>query len=650
MDESVWSQEEIAALVTAVTTDNPFVLRDQEYEKRRDLLFQRRFVSIPGVTVDAKGNQRPSALQFRSPEIEDDAHAFKNRMLASPLKIKVAAVKKSQKAEEAAQRQEDFFYRHYYRWRDQGVFDGALFDQASLGIGWVHLSLNTELLPIVPDYDADDAEGFMRLAQDELEKFTTGEKSELFVLEHIDTNTMYWSPDGKIKIQKARVPLNPLVEKYGGMGVQVSVDDKENLSITTLTPGQNVMVYRSNWARQATLYTVETDDYCYHLVSSRVSTPTPAKEEFLMLGAYRNYFGTPCFFKVVGEKTGSSDPLYQYRPMLNGKYQTVPVKNILTTSMVTAGSEAAQQRYSVKWVGQGPPPDDDANVIVTLTEDGIFNLPPGYEIVSSNLTVGPDLPGALAHLEKIDMYGYPKALARPEEVAASSGYDRARQQDAVASLLDPPLAHFAAMMTDVFRAMLHAVVEIGVPITVRSTTTKATGGRGIVTLKEATLNPEDCKDDTDISVDFNSVTIFSRIAMQEEGMKLMQADQLTETQMQSDVMGTDDLEAWRDQRALDKVLKNADDRAVAAVNQAIDQLAQKVQEAAMAANGIQPPMTPPANGAMPGAISPTNGQMLRNDRGPGIPVGTGQSIPAVGPAPPAPAELGMPQVTPGAGP
>ncbi len=629
--EDLWAEEEVAALVTAVTTDNPFVLRDQEYENRRDLLYQRRFVSIPGVTIDAYGKQRPTAVQFRSPEIKDDAHAFKNRMLASPLKIKVAAVKKSQKAEESAQRQEDFFYRHYYRWRDQGVFDGALFDQASLGVGWVHLSLNTDLLPIVPDYDEDDPDGWAQIAQDELDKFASGEKPELFVLEHVDANTIYWSPDQKILIQKARVPLNPLVEKYGSLGRQISVDDKGTMSVTTLEPGQNVMVYRSNWARQATLYTVETEDYCYHLISNRLDTVNPQSGDFAMLGAYKNYFGTPTFMKVVGEKTGSSDPLYQYRPMLNGKYQTVPIKNILTTSMTTAGSEAAQTRYSLEWIGQGPAPDDQ-NLVVTMTEDGVLNPPAGYKLVSAGLTVGPDLPGALAHIQQIDQYGYPKALARPEEVAASSGYDRARQQDAVASLLDPPLAHFAAMMTDVFRAMLHAVVELDVPITVRSTQTRATGGRSVVTLKEATLDPSDCVDDTDISVDFNSVTIFSRIAMQEEGMKLMQADQLTETQMQTDIMGTDDLEAWRDERALDKVLKNADERAVAAVNQAIDQLAEKVQQAAMAKNNISPPPSAPSNGQTP-AMVPTNAGALRSDRGPSIPVGPNQAIPAAGPSP-----------------
>ena len=131
-------------------------------------------------------------------------------------------------------------------------------------------------------------------------------------------------------------------------------------------------------------------------------------------------------------------------------------------------------------------------------------------------------------------------------------------------------------------------------------------------------------------------------------MKLMQADQLTETQMQTNVMGTDDLEAWRDQRALDKVLKNADDRAVAAVNSVIDKIAEQTAQAAMAKNNVAPP--PAAPSAMPtDAMVPTNAGALRNDRGPGIPVGPGQAISATGPTPPAPAELGMPQTTPGAG-
>lgn len=634
LSNDLWSESDVVGIVQTITNDNPFLQRDRAYEDQRDLLYQRRFVSIPGVTVDGSGNKKPGMVQFRSPEIESDAHAFKNRMLAAPLKIKVAAIRTGVKSEESANRQEQFFYRHYYRWRDRGVFDGALFDMASVGVGWVHLALNTDLLPIVPDYDEDDPDGFMDLAADELSAFTSGEKPDLFVLEHVDANTMYWSPDQTVLIQKALVPMNPLVQQYGERGKQIYLDDNGAPAVTTLEPGQNVMTYRANWARQVTLYTVETSDYCYHVLLNRSGNESQGS----VLGAYKNYFGRPTFFPCYGEKTASSDPQFMYRALLNGKYQTVPIKNILRTSMATSGSESAQQRYTVEWAGGGQAPESDDNVTVQLGDDGVLYASDSrYKVVSSGLTVGPDLPGALQDIERADTYGYPKSLNRPEEVAASSGYDRARQQDAVASLLDPPLAHYASMLTDVFRALLNAVGEIDQPITVRSTQTRPNGAGGVQLQQEATLQPDDVKPDTDISVNFNSITSFTRIAMQEEGLKLMQADQMIESDFQTDVMGTDDLTAWRDQRAEDKVIKASDDRAVADVNSSIAQFAEQAKQKAIQDNNIQVPTILGPNGqplppSTP-AMVPTNGQMLRSDRGPGQPIGPGQSMPAGAPGP-----------------
>ncbi len=610
-----WSEEEVLQVVEDITDDPPFVERDSEYDRRRELLFQKRFVSIPGVTVDAAGRGRTGMVQFRSPEIEDHANKYKNRMLAAPLKIKVAAVKKAQNAIDAAQRQEDFFYRHYYRWRDQGVFDGILFDQASVGIGWAHLALNTDLLPIVPD-----GEDSMDLAEEELKEFSSGEKPNLFVLERIDAATMYWSADRSILIQKALVPFNPLVEQYAQKGKGIELDDEAGtVLITTLEPGQNFRTRRTNWARQVYLYTLETSDYCYHVIYNN-----KGDQQGALLGAYRNYFGTPGFFPVIGERTGSDHPLYAYRPMLNGKYQTVPLKNILTTAMATAGSEASQQRYTIRWLpGQGAEPADNANIVVTINEDGVIIPPPGYEIVNPGLSVGPDLPTALQHIEQIDSYGLPAELASPGEVSATSGYDRARQQGVVASLLDPPLSHFGSMLQEVCKAMLVAVSELDVPITVKTTQSRPSAGRSVTIQQSVTLKPEDTREDTDIAVDFDALTILDRISMQEEGLKLMQADQLTETDFQTDIMGQTNMDDFRYQRSLDKVLKSSDDLAVSDAQNAIKQFAAAAQQKAVSDNNI--PVAQP--------MLPTNGEMIRSDRGPGTPVGPGQSIPSGGPSP-----------------
>lgn len=627
----LWDESEVISIVDELVRDAPFSLRDTEYASRRELLFQQRIPKIPGI--------KDLAVTFRSPEIEDDAHAFKNRMLAAPVKIQVAAVSKAGRSQEQAQNLENFNYRHYYRWRDQKVFDPCLFDMASIGLGAVHLSLNSDLLPLIPDYeDGTDTDGYLELAKDELEKFSSGEKQNLFIAEPIDPATLYWSPAKDIVVQAAVVPLSPLVKMYGDRGKQLSVDGEGRVSVATLAPGENVQTGVSTWTKTVTLYTVETAEYCYHVVFDR-ARDKDGKNTGRMLGVYKNFFGAPAFFLCPAEVTGSSHPLYAYRPLVNGKYQTVPFKNLMTTAMMVAGIEGAQQRYSLEWTGDGPEPDDDTAKHVEVNEDGVVIPPAGYKLVNAGLTLGPDLPRALQTIEAVDKYGYPKALNRPEEVQASSGYDRARQQDAVSSLLDPPLSHFAAMLTDMFKALAHAVKEIGVPITVLNI--KAVAGEHS-RQKEITLKPSDVADDVDISVGFNSITVFSRIAMQEEGMKLLQGDLLPKTNFFSEYLAVDDVESYEDQIDLDKIKQQARDRALVAVNEVINAIAAGAAQKAIQTAGIETVNeTPPA-------LMPTNGEQIRSDRGPSIPIGPGSAVPLT-PTPPQQSALSAPQSNNGAG-
>lgn len=605
----MWSDQDVLDVVDSLTLEPPFKERDDEYARRRDLCFQRRAVVIPGI--------KDLNMQFRSPEIEDDGHAFKNRMLAAPVKINVAAIGKSEASQSAAQNLENFFYRYYHKWRDLGVFDGPLFDQATLGIGWVHLALNTEILPVAPEYDGD-ADGYMDEIKPMLEEFASGERTDMFILEPIQPDTMYYSPDKQVLVYAAVMPLNPLAEMYGKKGIQLGMDDEGHVSVSTLADGENVQIRATNWSQTVTLYTVETSEYCYHVLYG--------SDAGHVIGKYRNYFGTPTFFPIVGEATGNPHPLYAYRPLTNGKYQTVPIKNVLTTAMMTSGVETAQQRWALEWTSTTEPEPEDANPQVVVNEDGVVVPPPGYKLVNSGLAVGNDLPRALEAIEALDKYGYPKALNRPEEVDASSGYDRARQQDAVASLLDPPLSHFSTAITQILKALAHAVREIDLPVTVRNI--KPTAGKN-GQQKEVTLKPSDAMD-ADVSVTFNSITVFSRIAMQEEGLKLMQADMMSETQFLDEVIGVDDLESFRDQRALDKTLKYADDRAIQAVNAVIDGVAAGLSQQAMVDNNV--PLAPP--------ILETNGQQIRSDRGGSIPTGPGSAMP-LQPTPPLQSELGQ---------
>lgn len=607
----MWTEAEIVQLVEDLVHDGPFTTRNSEYQQQRKLLMQERPVIIPG--IDLK-------VQYRDPSLEDDGHAFKNRILAAPLKLQVAALRDKPKAVEGAQRRENFHYRHYYRWRDHGVFDGPLFDMATLGIGWTHLRLNADALPIVPDFDEKSGiDAYAKDAEEGVKAFIEAGKGDLFVLEAIDPETMYWIPDRTVKIQAANVPLNPLAKLYAQKGKKVGYQDGKAM-VTELAGGEAVSGTSAHWKDTATLYTVETGETCYHVL---LDQPQAQNRSGKVLGAYPNVFKTPAFFATYGEKTGFSDPLRMYRSLINAKYQTAPVKNLLNTALLSAGIEAGQMRMQLKWTGDGPEPDHGAAQI-SIGEDGVLIPPPGYEVEGVNLQVGFDLHKAAELIEReASRYGYPKALNRPEEVSASSGYDRARQQDAVGALLDPPLQHYAAMLTEVFRAMDNGIAAMPVPVSVRNVYTKA----GQKTIGETiTVSPADVEE-SDIAVSFNSITLFSRIAMQEEALKLGEADLMHETEILADVRGIDDLQAWREQRVNDKMDRAAEERALQDANAAIDALRGQVAAEAVQEASVEPTI-------------PTTGGQLRADRGPSMPIGVGQAMP-IQPSSPEQAEMGV---------
>jgi hypothetical protein len=336
---------------------------------------------------------------------------------------------------------------------------------------------------------------------------------------------------------------------------------------------------------------------------------------------YKNYFGTPTFFKAVGGKTGSSHPLWQYLPLLYGKYQTVPHKNLLMTGLTNAGVDATHMRYALRKIDKDAP-EPEGGMTIQVTPEGILIPPDGYEVHAPNIELGVDVASALQQVREEDHFGFPASLSRPEEVQATSGYDRAKQQDAVDALLSPPLGHHGAMLADTFRAMANAIKEIDLPLSVRNIHTRT----GEFTVGETIhINPEHIIE-TDITVDFSSISVFTSIALQEEGMKLMQGDMMTETEFLSKIRGVDDVEAWREQRTTDKLRKAADDRALQDVLLTIDSLRGAVADEAVAETAVEPMVA-------------TNEDTLRSDRGPSIPTGPNSAMP-VTPTPPGMAATG----------
>jgi hypothetical protein len=433
---------------------------------------------------------------------------------------------------------------------------------------------------------------------------------DLFVCEAVDPEAMYWPPQGNCIVHAAKIPFSKLAKQYAKKGKRLSYDH-DTINVTSLSPGEAVDMTGTNWKDTVTLYTLEDADYCYHVLFDRGRSNNNAKQNGRVVGAYQNYFGTPTFFKAIGGKTGSSHPLWQTMPLLYGKYQTVPHKNLLMTALTNAGVDAAQMRYALKRIDPNAPELEGAPT-VHVTEEGILLPPDGYEIHAPNVSLGVDVANALDQVRGEDRFGFPASLSRPEEVQATSGYDRAKQQDAVDALLSPPLGHHGAMLADTFKAMANAVKEIGLPLSVRNIHTR-TGE--YTTAETITINPDDVIE-ADITVDFSSISVFTSIALQEEGMKLMQGDMMTETEFLSKIRGVDDVESWREQRTTDKLRKAADDRALQDVLLTIDALRGAVADEAIAETAVQPMVS-------------TNEDTLRSDRGPSIPTGPNSAMPVI---------------------
>jgi hypothetical protein len=599
-------EPEVIDYVDEIIRQQEFSERDAEYNQRRLLMFSQRNVET---------GTKPK-VQFRSPEIAEDAGKFRDRFLAAPAKINVAAISDKERAIAGAQKQENFFYRYYYRWRDNQVFDGPLYDLASMGIGWTHLRINEAALPIIPDFEGD-TEKYIEKVDAAIRQFVEDGAGDLFVNEPIDPATMYWPMQGNCIVQASMMPFSKLQQQYAKKGKALTYD-RDTVNITTLAPGQNIT---SGTTRSDTvkLYILEDPDYCYHVLFDKVKQS--GKSGGKVIGVYKNYFGTPTFFKAVGGKTGSSHPLWQHLPLLYGKYQTVPHKNLLMTGLTNAGVDATQMRYALKKIDPNAPDIEGAQTLM-VTPEGILVPPDGYEVHAPNVQLGVDVPNALEQVRAEDRYGFPASLSRPEEVQATSGYDRAKQQDAVESLLGPPLGHHGAMLTDTFKAMATAIKEIGLTLSVRNVHTKT----GRFTVGEMiSIEPKDIIE-TDITVGFNSVSTFTSIALSEEGLKQLEANVMTLREYLSEIRGIDDVDDWLDQRAIEKVELAAEDRATQDVLLTIDALRGAVADEAVAEAAVQPAVT-------------TDEDQLRTDRGPSIPTGPGSAMP-VTPTPPGMAATG----------
>ncbi len=651
------SRDEVLALVQQVMRDVQFAERNADYTHKRAELYGQVPVVIPGLTN--------LQTQYHWPKIRKDATRFKDRLLAAPMKYSVASSTEGPRATTKAQNMENFGYRLFGGWLKTGALDGATYDMVTMGRGCLHLRLNADVLPMTPSFDdAEDPAAFLARASEELDDFASGERSDLFIVESVLPETVYWTPDKDVKIMAARVPLNPMLAAYNAehrdSGGRFRKRNEEVQAVTSLLGAIATDVGRTAYSQTVTLYVVEDAHFVYHVlfrVNDQTQNGTWNLSEGGMLGLYKNVFGTPCFFDLDGERTGDPHALFSALPLIDGMYDVGPLISIMGTLIESAGIEAAQAQETLEPMpgseAAAEREDIDPNAMQIRMLNDKFRLPPaGYRIVPSGIKLPTDVMQAYEVMQKEgEGYGYPVALAQPQELQVKSGYDRARAQEGVTDVMDPPLQHIAQMLNDILRACFSAVKELPVKgVTVRNLIPSAELGQvGREVEKAITLTADDIID-ADTSVSFDSITEASRIGALEEAMKLYDKELMHKDELLADVRGVDDLGRWYTSAAVSQMRAVALAAAIKDATAAFEAVRQYVAQGAVQDASLKPPLAQAAAGALGStdaalAPPPAPGGPPTGDQPLSMPTGVDTAMPLT-PTPPAAAEgAGLPGST-----
>lgn len=549
------NESDITSIVQSLTREQQFADRNEWIERSRNLLHGRRDPTIPGL--------ENLQLSYHSPKPKKDSHAYVNKLVAAPMTISVAAQvgaggQETDAAQRRAQRLENLFYRLWHHWVDSGVVARALFDTVALKRGHLRLRLNGELIDaLVGDQQGENVD--LARFRAKLAEYERGERIDLIVCEHVPPETVYWTPGRDVKMIAARVPLHPLREQYARLGVGINVDAQGTpTDVVALDGATGLDAGHTDWNKKATLHIVESADKTCHYLQGQGS-------KGFLLGVYDNPFGRPAIYDFEGEPTGQDHALDGCSALIEGLYETEPLRNALGKLIMSAAVEAAQNQKVIEAVegdwAQQARRDAGGNPAIWLEKDGIMRVAPGWRMSPWRAELSSDVLTAfnLVSLEA-DQMGFPKVLGAPEELDAKSGYDRAKATDAVSSQLDPPLMRIAGTAVEMFKSVKSAAVELGITVPVRNVhPTARLGATPRHVQEEIAVSPEDAQVDVDISVRFESKTQYSKIA-EIETYGPMVGRWMSETQYLTDVLGVDDPERVRREIQQDKMRQLADER------------------------------------------------------------------------------------------
>ena len=601
------SEQEIRELVRDVSRDTQFVDRNTEISRRRGYLRGESRVSVPGITEAESGTEGGGLqAQFHSPKIRRDANAYKRVIRNAPASISIAAQSDKPNAIKNAQAMQNFARRWYTYWLGKGAFDGALFNMAGVHRGVVHLKLNNDVMPMVPQPEKGESpDAYAERAKDVLKDFASGERADLIEPESILPETVFWTPDRSIKFMKANVPLNPLARIYAqagaggyakntdGSGKRIRVDDKGRVDVTSLVGGVEENAPKPSRST-VMLYVVESAEYIYHLLLSEASDEGKYKD--YLLGCYTNPFGVACFFDVDADRTGEPDALWEVTPLCDGLYESEPLINLFGTLIMDAGVKAVQAQRELKPVAGADAVEERKRltaqqVMVRHLRGGYRLPPPGYEITAPQDNLPADVISAFALVrEDSERNGFPPVLANPTELKATSGYDRAKAQDTVSSALDHPLENWGSAVAGMLNAVFTCIGSLPLKegVTLRSLHPSSKIGAVPQSVQDNITIKPDMIEDVDTSVIFDSTTTYTRIALQEEGQKQLGLGLMHKTEYIRDVRGVDDPERWYDEKAYAEITDLAESEALKDATEVFVTIKGLTGDQAIDASGLRP--------------------------------------------------------------
>lgn len=488
---------QVKEIAEALERQPGFADRNTKIRARRLLRKRQRPVNHPRIS---------ETLAVYSPVLNRDINLFTSRFAQARLRIDVREKKVDER--ELANNVKQLLMRSYIQTnvaRPDPPFNAMRDRQTGDGVGWGRLRLDPKLdQRIIASLTKGDE---INLPRDLLN--ITGVP---FVVEAPDPLSMYYNSDF------SEVAEVGFVTK-GGYHPGATTGEAEARKVS-----QNVKK----------VIRLSTENYSYDVMFD-TKAGKDKSEKFVTV---RQIFGGPEYYQLPGIVTGDTNPADHWQCLVADLEPLVIRHNLLETMLNNAADMTGAPLW---WLKKGADPRDPANWIMTKADErpslkidtgtGEVEITEGWEPMPLSLPSGIDLIRALELVrEEMREAGYPRILMAPQEIRAASGYDRGRMQEATGNFIEPPLAYQAAMWKRMFEGQLHAIKQLGTSVTVR--TIHQDGERNIFEPvpgkpddESVTVTPEDLVD-IDMEVMFSSETDASRIAWQEEGNRLLDANRI----------------------------------------------------------------------------------------------------------------------------